>query len=308
MQQVLIFIIIIGIGAFYLFSQVQPEIASWLDRNLKVATSTSKITTKSPAPSSKTAPKTTGTQPTAPPVTAPKSDISPYSSKVKIAGLRTQTLSAPSLITLSTYLQQNEKIDITGWKFETKIGSFLIPKGMEEINPALPALLLQNIIVKSGDTIYLSSNPNPFLERDKNFRPNKCLGFLSSSRNFTLPLPQSCPRLYGSQLPSNLSYWCQQYINTIGNCKSQTSEGLAQYGLLSDSTCISYLDSNLNYGGCFSNHQKDQDFPSNQWHIYLDRRDKEIFPWNNTFDTLYLKDKNGLLIDKYEFGQRVCCD
>ena len=308
MQQVLIFIIIIGIGAFYLFSQAQPEIASWFDRNLKLATSTGNITTKSPAPSSKTAPKTNITQPAAPPVTAPKSSTSTYAGKVKISSIRTQTLSAPSLITLSTYLQQNEKVDITGWKFETKIGSFLIPKGMELINPSAPALNLQDIMVKSGDVIFLSSNPNPFLERDKNFRPNKCMGYLSGSRNFTLPLPQSCPQLNSSQSPSSISYWCNQYINTLGNCKAQTSEGLAQYGLLDDSACISYLDANLNYGGCFLSRQKDQDFSSNQWHIYLDRKDKEIFPWNNTFDTLYLKDKNGLFIDKYEFGQRACCD
>lgn len=308
MQQVLIFIIIIGIGAFYLFSQVQPEIAGWLNRDLKVATSGTKITAKSPAPTSGAAPKTTSGQPSVPPATTLKSDISPYSGKVKIAGLRTQTLSLPSLITLSTYLQQNEKVNITGWKFETKINSFLIPKGIEQINPATPGAALQDIAVKSGDTIYLSSNSNPFLERDKNFRPNKCLGFLASSRNFTLPLPQSCPQLASSQSPAAISYWCNQYINTLQNCQAQTSEGLAQYGLLNDSLCISYLDANLNYGGCFLNHRNDQDFNSSQWHIYLDRKDREIFPWTNAFDTLYLKDKNGLLIDKYEFGQRVCCD
>lgn len=308
MQQVLIFIIIIGIGAFYLFSQVQPEIASWFDRDFKIATSTGKITTKSPAPSSKTAPKETVKQPVVPPVTQPKSDISPYSGKVKISGLRTQTLSTPSLITLTTNFQQNEKIDITGWKFETKIGSFLIPKGMEQINPSSPALILQNIIVKSGDVIYLSSNPNPFLERDKNFRPNKCMGYLSNSINFTIPLPQSCPQIQIDKLPSYLSYWCIEYIKTLSSCKMPTSGGLAQYELGKDDNCISYLNTNLNYSGCFLNYQKDQDFYSNQWHIYLDLIYKEIFPWTNEFDTLYLRDKNGLLIDKYEFGQRVCCD
>ncbi|MDO8601230.1 MAG: hypothetical protein Q7R46_00950 [bacterium] len=304
MQQVLIFIIIIGIGAFYLFSQVQPEIASWFDRDLKVATSTSKITAKSPGSSSKTAPKTITTQPATPPVTQPKSDISPYVGKVKISGIRKQTLTTPSLITLTATGQ----IDITGWKFETKTGYFLIPKGMEQINPFSPALVLQDILVKSGDTIYLSSDQNPFLQRNKNFRPNKCMGYLSNSVNFTIPLPQSCPQIQIDKLPSYLNYWCKEYIKTLGNCKIPTSDSLAKYELGKDDSCMSYLNANYNYSGCFSNYQKDQDFYSNQWHIYLDLIYKEIFPWTNEFDTLYLKDKNGLIIDKYDFGSRTCCD
>ncbi len=87
-----------------------------------------------------------------------------------------------------------------------------------------------------------------------------------------------------------------------------TSEGLAKYELLKDGNCMSYLNANLNYNGCFANYQADQDFFSNQWHIYLDRIYKEIFSWTNEFDTLYLRDKDGLLVDKYEFGLRACCD
>jgi hypothetical protein len=243
------------------------------------------------------------------PVTKPKSDISPYSGKVKISNIRTQTSYYSSLITLTTSLQKDEKIDITGWEFKTKNGSFLIPKGLEQINPLYPALLAQDIIAKQWDIIYISSDLSPFLERDKNFRPNKCMGYLSGFRNFTIPLPQTCPWPQIDKLPSYINYWCQQYINTLGSCQAPTSEGMTKYDLFKDDNCVYYLNSNLNYNGCFSNYQKDQDFSSNQWHIYLDRRDREIFPWNNIkFDTLYLRDKNGLLVDKYEFGQRVCCD
>lgn len=308
MQQVLIFIIIIGIGAFYIFGQVQPEIASWFNQNFKQAVTTTQ-STKSPAPSLKTAPKTTAAQqPAAPPTATPKSDVSPYSGKVKISSLRVQTLSSASLITLTTNFQQNEKTGITGWKFETKKGNFLIPKGLEQINPLDPALLAQDIIAKQWDIIYISSDPSPFLQKDKNFRPNKCMGYLSGARIFTIPLPQTCPRPQTDQLPSYISYWCKEYINTLGNCQAPTYDGLAKYELFKDDNCMSYLNSNLNYNGCFLNYQKDQDFSSNQWHIYLDSRDKEIFPWTNEFDTLYLRDKNGLLVDKYDFGQRVCCD
>jgi len=247
-------------------------------------------------------------KPAVPVVIKPKSDISPYSGKIKISYIRTQTLNYSSLITLTTNLQKEEKIDITDWEFKTKKGSFLIPKGLERINPLYPTLSSQNIIAKQSDIIYISSDPSPFLQKDKNFRPNKCMGYLSGSRIFTIPLPQTCPRPQADQFPSYVNYWCKEYINTLGYCQAPTSEGMAKYELFKDDNCLSYLNSNLNYNGCFSNYQKDQDFSNNQWHIYLDRRDKEIFPWTNEFDTLYLRDKNGLLVDKYDFGQRVCCD
>ena len=308
MQQILIIIILISFGAFYLVGQAQPDSANFFEAS--IAQIRQKVQVKpSLAQSSKTTAKKpiTKTKQNVPARNASHSDaggqkkpaVSVAKPEVKISSIRIQTLSSPSLITLYTNnLQKDEKINITGWEIKTKNGSFLKSKGLEK----------EDIIIKQGDRIYISSDPSPFLEKDKNFRPNECMGYLSSSRKFTIPLPQTCPRPQSDKLPAYLNYWCKEYINTLGSCKAPTYDGLAKYELFKDDNCMSYLNTNLNYNGCFLNYQKDQNFYSREWHIYLDRRDKEIFPWNNEFDTLYLKDKNGLVIDKYDFGQRVCCD
>ena len=299
MQQILIIIILISFGAFYLVGQAQPDSANFFEASIaqirqKVQVKpflaqSSKTTAKKPI--TKTKQNTQQVQ--------KKPAVSVAKPEVKISSIRIQTLSSPSLITLYTNnLQKDEKINITGWEIKTKNGSFLISKGLEK----------EDIIIKQGDRIYISSDPSPFLEKDKNFRPNKCMGYLSSSHKFTIPLPQTCPRPQSDKLPAYLNYWCKEYINTLGSCQAPTYDGLAKYELFKDDNCMSYLNTNLNYNGCFLNYQKDQNFYSREWHIYLDRRDKEIFPWNNEFDTLYIKDKNGLIVDKYDFGQRVCCD
>jgi hypothetical protein len=75
---------------------------------------------------------------------------------------------------------------------------------------------------------------------------------------------------------------------------------MEKYDLLKDEDCRSYLNSELNYGGCFTNYRRDQDFWENQWYIYLDREQKEIMDMN--VDTIYLKDGNGLLVNKYSYG------
>ncbi|MEK7071898.1 MAG: hypothetical protein AAB959_01250 [Patescibacteria group bacterium] len=308
MQQILIIIILISFGAFYLVGQAQPDSANFFEAS--IAQIRQKVQVKpSLAQSSKTTAKKpiTKTKQNVPARNASHSDaggqkkpaVSVAKPEVKISSIRIQTLSSPSLITLYTNnLQKDEKINITGWEIKTKNGSFLISKGLEK----------EDIIIKQGDRIYISSDPSPFLEKDKNFRPNKCMGYLSSSHKFTIPLPQTCPRPQSDKLPAYLNYWCKEYINTLGSCQAPTYDGLAKYELFKDDNCMSYLNTNLNYNGCFLNYQKDQNFYSREWHIYLDRRDKEIFPWNNEFDTLYIKDKNGLIVDKYDFGQRVCCD
>ena len=228
-----------------------------------------------------------------------KLNISPYFDKVKISSVTPPDARAnPSLITLNTELNEKEKVDITGWKFEGKYGNFIVPKGIEQFNPLFRPLLLKDIIVKQGDRIYISSAANPLGDKDFNFRTNKCMGYLVSFNQFTIPISKNCP---SSQiLPESLCEDCQDYIFSLGACQAPTFQGMEKYDLLKDDACRSYLDLNLNYGGCYRNYYRDQNFWENQWHIYLDRAEKEIMDIN--VDTIYLRDRNGLLVDKYTYG------
>ena len=228
-------------------------------------------------------------------------NISPYFEKLKISGVKLPTLSSPSLITLSTRLSREEKIKITGWELEGEKGSFIIPQGVEKYDSLNP-LFSEDILVKRGDRIYISSNPSPFWRRNSNFRPNKCMGYLASSHNFTISISRNCPRPRRDRLPRYLEQNCQDYINSRKSCESLKYERLKNWEIFEDSSCMSYITSNFNYPGCFVNYSQDQNFLENRWHIYMNRSDKEIM--DKKIDTIYLRDQNGLLIDKYSYGKK----
>jgi len=228
-----------------------------------------------------------------------KLNISSYFGKVKISNVAPpDATNNYSLITLKTEIGEKEKINITGWKFEGKYGNFVVPQGIEQFNPLFRPLLLKDIIIKQGDMVYFSSKANPLGERDFNFRTNKCMGYLVGYINFPISISKNCPM--PQILPSSLENCCQKYIFSLGTCQAPTYQGIKDNELLKDENCRSFMDTNLNYGGCYRNYYRDQNFWENQWHIYLDRTDKEIMDMNT--DTIYLRDRNGLLVDKYSYG------
>lgn len=233
-----------------------------------------------------------------------KLNISPYFDKIKISWLETPTFDRPSLITLTAYIEKNENIDITGWEIKGKNGNFIIPQGIEEFNPLITPLPSKDIIVKQWDRIYISSESNPLGRKDGNFRPNKCMGYLFSSHNFTIPISKNCPRPESEKLPRYLEKCCREYVLGLGSCESPTYQGMADYNLFKDSNCLYYLSANLNYGGCFANYYQEQNLSESEWHIYMDRREKEIM--DEKLDTIYLRDKAGLLVNKYNYGEACC--
>lgn len=234
-----------------------------------------------------------------------KLNISSYFGKVEISNIKPPDVHAnPSLITLSTKLGKNEEINITGWEIEGKNGKFNIPQGIEEFNPLITNIPSKDIIIKYRDKIYISSDSNPLGPKGLNFRPNKCMGYLTSSRNFTIPISKNCPRPESEKLPSYLEPCCREYVLSLKTCESPKYQGMKEYNLFEDSNCMYYITFNFSYAGCFANYFQKENFSENEWHIYLDRKEREIM--DEEVDTIYLRDQNGLLIDKYSYG-KVCC-
>lgn len=234
-----------------------------------------------------------------------KINISPYFEKVKISRVEAPTFDNPSLITLSARLGSEEEINITGWEAKGEKGSFIIPRGVEKYDSLNP-ISGEDIFVKSGDLIYISSDLNPIWGKDSNFRPNKCMGYLESSYNFIIPITKNCPRPRQDRLPRYLGANCQAFINSRETCESLNHQRLEDWNLLKDYNCMDYITSNFNYAGCFTNYSQDQDFLEKKWHIYMNRPEREIMNINH--DTIYLLDQDGLLIDKYSYGKLPCPD
>ena len=227
-----------------------------------------------------------------------KINTSPYFGKIKISSVRSQASSRPSLVTLSTYFGKEEEINITGWRITGKKGSFIIPGGIEKYNPYYNPVPDESIFVKRGDKIYLSGASNP-LGRGRNFRPNKCLGYLANYHDFPIPLPKNCPKPTSEEI-SHLNPCCQAFILALPRCKVPDYSGNLR--ISTDSECTSYLTDNFNYADCYMKYSRDEDFIGDNWHIYMNFD----FVVTNDCDTLYLRDQNGLLVDKYSYGRPVC--
>lgn len=223
-----------------------------------------------------------------------KINLSPHFEKVKIYNVQVQGYpSYVPLITLGTYFYgSEEKINISGWRLETQKGSFTIPQGIEKYNQASGSFP-QDIFVKSGDTIYFSSDANP-LGRNNNFRPNKCFGYLTNYYNFSIYFYKNCPKPEEEDI-LYLRPLCQQYIQERNYC--EIPRYWEDTRVTADGECISFINNYFNYAPCFDRYQKDSDFLKNEWHIYMER---DII--KRGLDILYLRDQNGFLVDKYLYN------
>ncbi|MCP6718199.1 MAG: hypothetical protein KJI70_01450 [Patescibacteria group bacterium] len=226
-------------------------------------------------------------------------NISPYFKKVKISTIQYESTSRPALITLITNLNQNEEINITGWSIESKNGKIVIPQATEKYYHYYGSHNNEDIIIKKGERIYLSSGYNP-LGRDRNFKDNKCMGYLTNSFDFPVSISKKCPKPTAQEV-SHLDPCCQQFILKLKSC--QYPDYSEDADVRSDKQCTEYIDENLNNIGCFMNHSQDKYFLGNNWYIYL--HGKNILA-DDCYDTLYLKDKNGLVINTYPYGKPVC--
>ena len=227
-----------------------------------------------------------------------KINTSPYFEKIKISSVNSQTSSRSSLITLNTYLEKEEEINITGWQIRGKRGSFTIPQGIEKYNPYYNPVPDENIFIKRSDRIYLSGASNP-LGRGRNFRPNKCIGYLDNYRDFPIPLSKNCPKPTSGEI-SHLDPCCQEFILRLGRCT--IPDYSSNLRISTDSECVVYLIDNFHYADCYRKYSRDEDFVENNWHIYMN---SNIVVSDNC-DTLYLRDQNGLLVNKYSYGRPVC--
>jgi len=217
-----------------------------------------------------------------------KINVSPFFEKVKIYRTEPQTYYHPSVITLSSFLAQDEKINISGWQIKSNKGSIVIPEGIEKYLD--DGSIIKDIFIKSYDTIYFLSGSNS-LGYGRNFRLNKCFGYFLNNFNFYPSISKNCPQPKLEQI-SGFDEYCQEFILKTERCKVPNYSTDLRLSL--DLECRTYIDENLNYKGCLKNYSKDKDFLENYWYIYVGYNIV-----SELHDTLYLRDRDGLLVNKY---------
>lgn len=221
-------------------------------------------------------------------------NVSPYFRKIKIYSIKIRG-STPALVVLSTNLSSGEKINIANWQIKSKTKTSTIQGGIEKYYPNQGAAS-DSIYVSRNHKVYISGGFNP-LGSNRNFRINKCMGYLENYNDFPINIPTSCPKPTSKEI-SHLGYYCQKFINSSSRCTIPNSS--SEKNLMYDYECASYIQGYFNYAACFNQYEKDSNFLQNSWHIYLNSIN--MLTGSDTCDTLYLKDSNGLFVDKRSYG------
>jgi len=219
-----------------------------------------------------------------------KKNISPYFGKIKIGEVSSFRLS------LLPQYNSNEKINISGWKIKGKRIQLTIPKGISLFLPGT-SQRGKDIYLKSDERFLILNEKNPF-KINLAFKKNKCFGYLADDYNLgSLSSGKICPPISQKEI-CHFSQDCRNLISQLTSCqKVNYSDNLK---ISFDSSCQKFIENyiakNLNYEGCIQNYYKDKDFLGKTWYFY--------FGHNITCrceDTIYLYDKNGLLVDKYYY-------
>ena len=222
------------------------------------------------------------------------SQLSPYYGMVKINSVRPQySWTDPSEFTLSSNYANTNLVDITGWRLASNKGAYaaIIPQGVADYNPTGP-FLDGDIILESGNTVYVSSIKSPI---SKNFRLNKCTGYLNEQYSFNPSIQSNCPSLYNRNEISQFNGKCQSFILSQYGCHTPTPDEINLAAGYQDSACRAFLD-RFNFNSCYSAHRGDSDFFLREWRIWLGG---VSIPFDPQHDRILLLDTKGLLVDQY---------
>lgn len=182
-------------------------------------------------------------------------------------------------------------VNITGLIFKNKNNEAVsIPKGSEYLYLQNGDSLKDIILDPSKSAIVFSG----FSPVGKNFRLNKCTGYLNYFYNFSPSLYQECPKPTDQEIFA-FSKNCRDYINALHVCASPNTADLK---VAFDSQCTNYLISTFNYSSCVSRYRYDPDFLKNDWYFYLNRKTSY---WDDQRDEVKLLDQNNNLIDSYNY-------
>ncbi|MBI3588816.1 MAG: hypothetical protein HY093_00155 [Candidatus Liptonbacteria bacterium] len=213
--------------------------------------------------------------------------ISLYFHKVRLSSVSAGSTYYYGTVVLTTSLKEKEALDVTGWQIKGRSGGQFVPQAIEIFEP-LGLAQDWDIILRQNDYvgIYTSRSAN-----GRNFRMNKCVGYLENTTHFTPSLPRYCPPPNRSEI-ENFSSRCYDYILSLDSCAVPRGNVALPNN---DFACRDYLNT-INYKGCFDRHRGDKDFLSHEWRVWSGSRFLD-----ERHDKVLLLDSKGLLVDLYSY-------
>jgi hypothetical protein len=222
-----------------------------------------------------------------------REDLSPYFQEVKVSSVSSYSSASGEksvTIRMNYSVPQGQAINITGWRVKSNRGEIFLPQAVRIYEPN-GSNGESDIVVSGSGNISLYRGRSPI---GKNFRLNKCTGYLQKTYNFSPSLPLSCPRVERSEL-INFSGQCQSYILSLSSCALPNLNIYNSFpGTDQGNECRAFLSGITEYA-CFRDHNNDSNFLSNEWRIWMEFNDN-IF--DGQHDRILVFDKDGLLVSE----------
>ena len=230
---------------------------------------------------------------------AQKTKTSPWGDSVEIESASPYAReSSNEIVTLHISSNAPEKIDITGWEIKSAISGRggILPQGVRI--PYWGSLNTEeNIVVRPGDTIYISSGRSPL---GVSFLTNLCTGYFEQFQNFTPSLRRQCPRPEDEPIPDSVvrkgyNDACINYIETLSRCRMPLQEDVPEN---LPAECKSYVASKINYDQCTKNNGSDNIFFGIVWRIYLKQNETL---WKERRELIQLLDKEKRIVGSLSY-------
>ena len=229
-----------------------------------------------------------------PPLGYVESQLSPFYKQIRITGVNPPDYFGDynSEFTISTDNLINPA-NITGWTIRANLGGTIeIPRAVSEYTPY--GLNPEgDIVLRSGEHMRAYSWKSAI---GKNFRLNKCTGFLNQMYAFSPSLPEECPSIAQDRRVITFTGACQDFLRSLPSCKLPSPNDLNRYTGSNDIECRKIADQ-YTYGNCYDTNRTKSDFLSREWRVWLNG----AMRFDPKHDRLILFDKQGLVVDEYVY-------
>mgnify|MGYP001587682543 FL=1 len=195
---------------------------------------------------------------------------------------------------LSTDLDDNESVVITGWKLKSTVtGREIVIGGAANI-PIVGVRDQSPITLPTNAEVIVSTGFSPI---GTSFRINKCAGFLEERKNFSPSIWTRCPATIDDVPPLSrtINDICLDYIENLPRCEIP---GERDFPDNLTNACETFLKTKVDYENCVVNHVGDPDFLEPEWRVYTGLggiwgREKR--------ENIQLLDNSGKVVDTYGY-------
>jgi len=206
----------------------------------------------------------------------------------------------------------NKEINITNWRIVSSQGVYLIPKGVNYVDPDYKYKKEDIILPPYGKAkIIATSSPLGF-----SFRTNKCFKYFLNLRRdvekFVDYIPYYCKYFSREELfnlrKQGYSINCLDFLKRI-SCPPRYKD---LEKIVYDSKCMKLIDDLFTYKGCYYNNLNQPDFLTKNWIIFIPTptttiyetstlRFKEIYKnlYQTRYEEIRLYDNKNLLVNTY---------